>query len=897
MAWRDWIKTYLKRDKETKVADESRGVSIGTPPTTAAGASMETHGSGSSILGEMLAVDTDLMRRYADYENMDDYAETCLGADSLVFTVERGWVRIQELAESREDFHVLAYDRELRSLVPARGCDARMTGRRGHSKPMVRVVLDDGREVRCTADHLFMRKDGSWVKAADLLCGDRLMPGVVRMRSLNSAENQPYWQVHQPHSDSQIEGRRQDRQQRWVWVHRLVVEYINGDIDAPHVHHKDGNPLNNAPGNLEGLSLSEHAHRHIAGIDNSEHFPEWTDDRRAEMALRMQGNAYRRGAVMSDHARRKISDAHTGRSKSEEWKKRIGLAQPNRIDLRQKDVEAALESGGSVAGAARILGVSWSKAKRAAVEYDLLADGGNHRVMSVERVAGGEPVYDLTVPGYSNFVCNGVVVHNSAALDIYADDATIPDSVHGKTIWGTSRDRVIRDIIDDCLHRRLRLEEDIWVAVRTLCKYGNCFAEILVNEIGVVGLNWLPVPTMRRIVDEKGALIGFVQDTTGTFGFDYKAVVAAMKKSRLPDVEEEGGKNKLIFFRSWEVVHWRLRSKMMRAQYGYSVLDSARWVWKRLQMMEDTALVQKLTRAPGRYAFYVDTGDLPPREAMALVKKVKRAYKKKKFVDPATGQLDFKYNPLSPHEDFFIPTRGGKESTRIDVVSGPDVQMMDDVEYFLRKLIAAIKIPRSYLGLGEAAEETSKSLAEADVRFARACMRIQREFIMGVRKIIRLHMAALNIDPDSVDWKIKMSVPSAIFEMQQVELMNAQAALASSMAEWASKPWILQHIFHFTEDDSAFIWREKTEENDETAKKDAGTQADIMRMYPELQELPPVGDEGAVAESQMGAELIGLKKVLQETSQTSSEVVKRFEKLESRMVKLEKTARRRAVSG
>jgi len=58
-----------------------------------------------------------------------------------------------------------------------------------------------------------------------------------------------------------------------------------------------------------------------------------------------------------------------------------------------------------------------------------------------------------------------------------------------------------------------------------------------------------------------------------------------------------------------------------------------------------------------------------------------------------------------------------------------------------------------------------------------------------------------------------------------------------------------------------------------------------------------VGDEGAVAESQMGAELIGLKKVLQETSQTSSEVVKRFEKLESRMVKLEKTARRRAVSG
>lgn len=489
-------------------------------------------------------------------------------------------------------------------------------------------------------------------------------------------------------------------------------------------------------------------------------------------------------------------------------------------------------------------------------------------------------------------------VETSAALDMYADDSTIPDSIHGNTIWALSRDKIIRDIIDDCLHRRLRIEEDIWVAVRTLCKYGNCFAEILVNEIGVVGLNWLPVATMRRIVDEKGALIGFVQDTTGTFSFNYNLIVSDMKGGKLPKQKDEDEKKKLIFFRPWEVVHWRLRSKMMRAQYGYSVLDSARWIWKRLVMMEDTALVQKLTRAPGRYAFYVDTGDLPPREAMALVKKVKRTYKKTRLIDPSTGQLDFRYNPLSPHEDFWIPTRGGKESTRIEVISGPDVQMMDDVEYFQNKLIAAIKVPRSYLGLGDTADETSKSLAAADVRFARACMRIQREFIMGMKKVIRVHLAALNIDPDSIKWKLKMTVPSAIFEMQQIEVMNAQAALASSMGEWVSKPWILQHVFHMSEDDAAFATREKQQENDDDAKREAATQSDIMRLYPALQEMPPAAEESISGSGTMlTEELIGLKKVIEETSQTYPEMVKRFERLDSRMKKMEKSIRGLALSG
>lgn len=227
-------------------------------------------------------------------------------------------------------------------------------------------------------------------------------------------------------------------------------------------------------------------------------------------------------------------------------------------------------------------------------------------------------------------------VETSVALDVYADCSTIADSVRGQVLWGVSKDKVVRDIINDLLDRRLRIEDDIWAAIRTFTKYGNAYAEVITNEKGVLGLNWLPPPTMRRIVDQRGTLIGFVQDPSGEFGFN---LTTREDLDRLRSAQGGPAQNGAVFFQPWEVVHWRLRGKQMRALYGFGVLDSARWVWKRLLMLEDSSLTNKLLKAPARFAFYIDTGEIPPREARAAVDEVRRRYKKKRIMDPClTGE-------------------------------------------------------------------------------------------------------------------------------------------------------------------------------------------------------------------------------------------------------------------
>ena len=470
----------------------------------------------------------------------------------------------------------------------------------------------------------------------------------------------------------------------------------------------------------------------------------------------------------------------------------------------------------------------------------------------------------------------------STSLDIMADDSTIPDSVRGKSIWAESQDKLLRDIIDDCLHRRLRIEDDIWLAVRTLCKYGSCYGEIIVTANGVVGLNFLPVPTVRRLVDAKGNLIGYIQDMSGRFSLNIK------DKETLDSIKKKAEERGMIFFESWEIVHWRLRSKFIHSLYGWSTMEAARWVWKRLVMLEDTSLIYMLSRSPGRYIFYVDTGDLPPAEKQAVLRKIRRQYKKRMLVNPTTGQIEFRNNALSPEDDVFVAV-GRDDNSRVEVLSGPDWQSNESLEYFREKMFTALKIPRSYYG-GDA--EAEQGLAQKDVRFARTCMRVQREWKNGVRQIVRVHLAALNIDPDTVKWELRMTVPSSIFELQQIEVMNAQAGLIETLSQYFSKEWLLQNVLHMSQDDAVVVMNAKSGENEKEMNDEARIMAMIQQKYPGVEMPDQEGVTAANEDIDVSKKVDKIKEKVQESIQTSNRVLKKIEEIEPGMKKNIKRAMR-----
>lgn len=422
-----------------------------------------------------------------------------------------------------------------------------------------------------------------------------------------------------------------------------------------------------------------------------------------------------------------------------------------------------------------------------------------------------------------------------AALDIFADDATVQDIITGRSMWFESPDVSIEEILDDMLLVNLKAEESLWEISRSLCLYGNDFEELIVLDgQGVVKLNHQPAPSVRRIEDINGILYGYLYDPTMTFRMDTRTFMDRLSNKSVMDLNpmgynESGQINDFMqVYEPWEMVHFRLRGKSRKELYGASVLESARWVWKRLSMIEDAMLLYKISRSPQRFAYYVDVGDVPPNQARSFLNKIKNDFKKQKFIDPNTGKPNFRYNPLSSDEDLFLPVRKGKRGTEVEVLNGPEGQQVEDAEYFKEKMIAALKIPKSYLGGDDTVGRAN--LSQLDVRFCRTVMRIQRELKNGFSHIAKVDLSARNIDPDQVAFECHMVIPSGVFELAQMEVQNAKLELADKYRDAQfSEYYIWSEVLGLSDEEINDIQKQRAnEQKSDLDTEEAGKVREIL---------------------------------------------------------------------
>jgi len=122
-------------------------------------------------------------------------------------------------------------------------------------------------------------------------------------------------------------------------------------------------------------------------------------------------------------------------------------------------------------------------------------------------------------------------------------------------------------------------------------------------------------------------------------------------------------------FEPWEIVHFRNIEDIETQPYGTSILRSIVDTWRRIVLMREALIIYRVTRAPQRYLFKIDTTGMDPDAALLFADEVKKQLWKKPMVNPFTGEIDFKYNPLSIEENFYLPTFEG-DVGGIDVLQG-----------------------------------------------------------------------------------------------------------------------------------------------------------------------------------------------------------------------------------
>jgi len=153
-------------------------------------------------------------------------------------------------------------------------------------------------------------------------------------------------------------------------------------------------------------------------------------------------------------------------------------------------------------------------------------------------------------------------------------------------------------------------------------------------------------------------------------------------------------------------------------------------------------------------------------------------------------------------EDYYLPVRGGQSTTSIDTLPGMTFTGLDDIEYIKNKMMAALKIPKPFLGYDEGVEGKT-TLASMDIRFARTIERIQKIVVSELTKIAIVHLYAQGFEgEDLIGFELELTAPSIIYDQQKVALMNEKIQLATAMkdSKLVSDRYIYQFIFNMSEE-------------------------------------------------------------------------------------------------
>ena len=193
-------------------------------------------------------------------------------------------------------------------------------------------------------------------------------------------------------------------------------------------------------------------------------------------------------------------------------------------------------------------------------------------------------------------------------------------------------------------------------------------------------------------------------------------------------------------------------------------------------------MIYRLSRAPERRIFYVDTGNLPTSKAELFMERLKDKFKKEKYYNNAQGTVDSRHNPMSMDEDFFVPTKNGR-GTKIDTLPGAtNLGEIEDVRYYRDKLLAGLKVPKDYLVEKDKSPERKANLSQLDVKFARTIQRIQVDVIVSLENIAKRHLQLKGFPASEIsDLKIALPEPSDMSAKRKLDIDEQKARVIQAV--------------------------------------------------------------------------------------------------------------------
>ena len=255
-----------------------------------------------------------------------------------------------------------------------------------------------------------------------------------------------------------------------------------------------------------------------------------------------------------------------------------------------------------------------------------------------------------------------------------------------------------------------------------------------------------------------------------------------------------------------------------------------------LRMMEDAAVIYRISRAPERRVFYIDVGNLPKAKAEQYLRDMMTKHKNRLVYDATTGNIRDDRKHMTMTDDFWLPRREGGKGTEITTLpGGQNLGEMEDIQYFQKRLYKSLNVPISRMesdsgfSLGRASE-----ISRDEIKFAKFIRRLRARFSIIFDRILEKQLVLKGIiSPE--DWvdiqnniRYDFMVDNHFEELKQTEIMRERLSTLRDLDEYVgtyySKEWVRKNILMMNEDE---IEEMKTQIEDEAKEEPQDDDVDI----------------------------------------------------------------------
>ena len=321
------------------------------------------------------------------------------------------------------------------------------------------------------------------------------------------------------------------------------------------------------------------------------------------------------------------------------------------------------------------------------------------------------------------------------------------------------------------------------------------------------------IKKMREILKEKDTKTGveFIKEIKEYFIYNERGLVPNKTFTPAASLSSTAGATMRIEKDSICFVPSGLKD--MDRNMPLSYLHKAIRPANQLRMMENAAVIYRITRAPERRVFYVDVGNLPKIKAEQYLKGIMNQYRNKVVYDSNTGEIRDDKKFLSMLEDFWLPRREGGRGTQIETLpGGQGLGEMGDIEYFQRKLYQALNVPMSRLeqqtglNFGRAAE-----INRDEWKFTKFISKLRRRFTLLFDDLLKTQLILKGIiteaDWEKMKYDIKYVFATDAFytESKEQQILQSRVEILQGVAPFIgtmySKEYVQENILKLSDDE------------------------------------------------------------------------------------------------